>query len=330
MRSNAENTFIYVSILWKDLARMTSGVDVLEQLSSLKSRVHSNELYHLYDLMFEWLKKAEDEYGKLYLQGILYTVILVSRPLKLQELAMAAGLPGRFLDYSDEHGGQYKVGEFVEKCGHFLTIRDGKVYLVHQSVKDYLMRPEASDDLSVPRAWVSAGHAAIARRCLTSLSSTLSFRNLSNLDALTNRKPSEQELATLGALSYACCYWTEHVIQADDQFVDEALVITFFQDSYLPWLEAMGNLGFILQCAQMIWDLKIRWHQSTRPRESDNGLLLAILNDSLRFLDRYQGILKDDPSQAYFLAMFFTSPDSLTRRHCQRHFSSCVRVAYEL
>jgi hypothetical protein len=62
----------------------------------------------------------------------LSAATLAYRPLYLAELAIVSGLPA---EISGDVG---YVRDIVALCGSFLTVKDGIVYLIHQSAKDYL------------------------------------------------------------------------------------------------------------------------------------------------------------------------------------------------
>ncbi|KFZ22755.1 hypothetical protein V502_02757 [Pseudogymnoascus sp. VKM F-4520 (FW-2644)] len=235
-------------------------------------------------------------------------------------------------EYNDKSGGREKVGALIEQCGHFLRIQGGKIYLLHKLAKDFLMR----NDGSTAYFSTTSGrleHARVARRCLVALHSTLENRDFSNIDSLINRELSKV-IQRLNGIEYACYYWFKHVIEAGEQFTDEALVRDFFQERYLPWLEGMGHLESIPHCIQILQALRTaslrHWTGLEHTKSNiDNSPIQDLIYDSFRFLLQHQAIIKEDPTQVYFLAMFFTPKNSQTRQNCRKRVSSCLKVVNE-
>jgi len=62
-----------------------------------------------------------------------FTMALAYRPLHLLELGSLSSLP-EHISKSIDH-----VAKVVRKCGSFVTIREGTVFFIHQSAKDYLL-----------------------------------------------------------------------------------------------------------------------------------------------------------------------------------------------
>jgi hypothetical protein len=65
---------------------------------------------------------------------------------------------------------QDDLEEIIGSCGSFLTLREGVIYFVHQSAKDFLLN-EASDQILPSSA--AHQHHAIFSRSLEALSETL-------------------------------------------------------------------------------------------------------------------------------------------------------------
>jgi hypothetical protein len=93
--------------------------------------------------------------------SVLWASSLACRPLLLSELAVIAGLP---------HNVNPKT--VVQKCSSLLTIKEGKIHLRRQSIREYLERFHQAD--------VVQGHAAIARRSMETISGL--ERNIHGVD----------------------------------------------------------------------------------------------------------------------------------------------------
>ncbi len=70
-------------------------------------------------------------------------------------------------DMSDD---SESISEIIGLCGSFLTIRDGTIYFVHQSAKDYVSTKAVKE---VFPAGLAEAHCRIFNRSLWAMSKTL-------------------------------------------------------------------------------------------------------------------------------------------------------------
>jgi len=132
MQRKANGTFLWVSLIIQELKGVMSW-DVLQVLDEVPM-----ELKDVYRRMVEQIKRLQRQYPELC-QQVLSIVIAAYRPLHLQELYVLSGLPTQVQNVNQS------AAIIVKMCGSFLTIRDDKVYIIHQSAKDFLSK-EASHD----------------------------------------------------------------------------------------------------------------------------------------------------------------------------------------
>ena len=171
---------------------------------------------------------------------ILASTATVYRPITLKELT---SLVEMLEDMSDD---PESLGEIIGLCGSFLTIREGTIYFVHQSAKDYLLT-NAFDEI-FPSGREEA-HYVIFSRSLQVMSRTLR-RDIYNLRALGY--PIERvELPDpdpLAASRYSCIYWVDHLCDWNPNsyanhkvdLQDRGVVDVFVRKKYLYWLEALS------------------------------------------------------------------------------------------
>jgi hypothetical protein len=136
------------------------------------------------------------------------------------------------------------VKEEIGFCGSFLTIREGTIYFVHQSAKDFLLK-KASDNI-FPSS-IRDVHHTIFSQSLRVMAKTLQ-RDMYSLRApgisINQVKPPNPD--PLAAARYSCLYWGDHLIDSDvrgntiDDLKDSGSVCTFLNTSYLYWLEALS------------------------------------------------------------------------------------------
>lgn len=125
----------------------------------------------LYDRMLQQIQCYEDSDRELCIL-VLLIATLGCRPLHLHELCLLAGLHNQQDGFSD-------LESIVSMCGSFITIQNDYVYLVHQSVKDYL--GDAKVSAAIFPSGPSAIHHQIFHESLQTLSGKLR-RNIYNHD----------------------------------------------------------------------------------------------------------------------------------------------------
>lgn len=129
---------------------------------------------------------------------ILATIAVVYRPVTLHELKCLVDIPDHMADDLNT------VMEIIRLCGSFLTVRNGAVYFVHQSVKDFLLE-EASNKIFPFK--LEETHYIIMSRSIRTLSLTLR-RDMYSLGALGYliEKVEQPDPDLLAELHYACVF----------------------------------------------------------------------------------------------------------------------------
>jgi len=196
------------------------------------------ELKDVYRRMIQQIKRLRCQYPELCRQ-VLSTVLATYRPLHLQELHVLSGLP------TQDWNVNQATTAIVKMCGSFLTIREGNVYIIHQSARDFLSK-EARHDL-VP-CGIGNIHQSIFSRSLQVMSKTLR-RDMYGLCTLGY--PAEQieppDPDPLVASRYSCIYWIDHLCdwnpssaKGEVDLQDGGAVSSFLRQRYLYWLEALS------------------------------------------------------------------------------------------
>ncbi|KAK4232878.1 hypothetical protein C8A03DRAFT_39469, partial [Achaetomium macrosporum] len=160
VRQRAENTFLWVALVFKELYRV-DGWDAVEAVQKIPAG-----LTDLYGYMMTKIDKGSER-DRQRCKDVLAAVFLTYRPLSLLELAVGAGLSA-----------MVDPRTIVDKCGSFLKVTGDTVHLIHQSAKDYL---EKNYESRLQPAGPAQGHAEIGRRSIDAMSSMLR-QNMYNLD----------------------------------------------------------------------------------------------------------------------------------------------------
>jgi hypothetical protein len=248
LRSNADNTFLWVALVCQDL-KTTPNWSVMKRLALFPPGLNS-----LYKRMIDQINESNS--AEICLQ-ILASTATLYRPIAVPELV---ALVEQLEDLDDLES----VREIVGFCGSFLTLREDTVYFVHQSAKDFLFKeaytkafPDGSEDV----------RRTILLRSLAILSKTL-HRDMYSLDApgysIENVKLSE--IDPLAVSRYPCIYWIDHLCDlkpkslanrvGDLQVLDA--VNEFLRKKYLYWLEGLSlckSVGKGVVSMEKLWSL---------------------------------------------------------------------------
>lgn len=231
MHRKAEGTFLWVALVAKELEKVQTW-DVLEIIEQMPAG-----LVPLYERMMGSIQRLSPA-NREYCRRVISTAAIVYRPLRLCELGLLACLP---VDISSRPG---SIAKAVAMCGSFLTIRDDSVYLIHQSVKDYLAEEGAS---SIFTSGIAATHQTIFSRSLQVMTDVL------QRDMYALRQPGypidkvePPNPDPLETVRYACVYWIDHLRDCDPSsnaatdLRDDGSVAKFLTSKYLYWLEALS------------------------------------------------------------------------------------------
>ncbi|KKO96442.1 hypothetical protein THAR02_11457 [Trichoderma harzianum] len=190
LSSNSNNTFLWVALVCQNLEKI-SLQSPLRTLNKFPPRLDS-----LYKRMLEQIHDLEDVADAKFCYQILATVLLVYRPVTLAELSSLVESP------DDNPADAELVHKAIGFCGSFLTVRDGRIYVIHQSAKDYLSGKAAPTIFPSGSANV---HGVIFARSLQAMSATLR-RNIYNLyspgTSINNIEAPDPD--PLAAIQYSC------------------------------------------------------------------------------------------------------------------------------
>lgn len=211
----------------------------------------------LYDRMMNQIL-CEPSMRVDHCKQILRSAAVAYRPLRLQELAGTTELPDKMFD-NDKY-----LGDLVERCGSFLTLRKETIFFIHQSAKDYLT---SGNGRKVLRWDQVEEHGKTAIQSLNILSKTLK-RDICGLHepgTLTSEVRERVVEDALLRISYACCYWVYHLsdylaepdhARLDTTILsDGGIVHKFLLEHLLHWLEVLSLSRRLSEGVAMIREL---------------------------------------------------------------------------
>ena len=246
MREKANGTFLWVALVIDELSK-TDSWDMLEVLKELPEKLDS-----LYDRIIQQIQNLKRRNPK-YCQLVLSAATLAYRPLYLAELAIVSGLPTAIAAHTT------RIRDIIAQCGSFLTVKESVVYLIHQSVKDYLGTRASYIFPSGP----SEVHHAMFTRSVRALSGGILRRNMYSLPYLgiTIDDVEVPEEDPLAGVRYSCVHWARHFCDAGPgnsgfETGDLEMIYLFIQSFFLYWLEAVALLQSMSESIISIRQLK--------------------------------------------------------------------------
>jgi hypothetical protein len=245
---NADGTFLWVALVCKQLEHTNRR----KTLSVLKS--FPPGLQPFYQRMIEQMRILNDSEDFELCKRILASLTLAYQPIPLKELVLIAGLPDELSDDLQS------LEEIVELCGSFLIIRNGIIYFVHQSAKDYLCTH--ADHEIFPNGRTEA-HYGMVSRSLQVMSDTLQ-RDIYNMwDPGTSiNQINLVDPDPLAQIRYACIYWISHLCEIDSSSRDQVglcvgrTIHVFIKKHFLHWLEALSLMRSMSTGVVMIGKLE--------------------------------------------------------------------------
>ncbi|KAL3418555.1 ankyrin repeat protein [Phlyctema vagabunda] len=210
--------------------------------------------------------------------SLLRWIALAMKPLSLQELFIAI-----HAEVSDGLTKEQVVLDHASFCGHLLVIRDNRIQLVHQSLKDYLLRDQQAGDstLEMFRIKPAAAHKEIAEGCVPFLEENI-------CDMITDDFHLRRGIEA-ASLSYPFVYWPEHALQAS-------------------WSPPDVRRPFFME-ETSIWSRYVHFFQRFDQRKSQIPLDVDVGDSLLMVISRYnmtslmQAILDNTTDSSKKLAM---------------------------
>lgn len=256
---------------------------------------------------YETLLKRVDDGDKEAVRVVLHLMIAARRPLTLSEMNIALNIRIR-AEISDEESLELSTDDefkqwLLHTCGFFITIYDNRVYFIHQTAKEFLLRPDLENSRSDGDWYHSItnqnAERMIAERCIAYLSLKQfhgrAFRDrASHIQDVQLEYESEQEVADVHPrvwcadpwkvdsaydrmfsdfkfLHYALGFWARHFRSC--QYMDEATVFDVgdsFFDKYLALFATTspGPPPWLL--VTLHGDRYLDWHDEDHQRYYDH------------------------------------------------------------
>ncbi|RDW59908.1 hypothetical protein BP6252_12995 [Coleophoma cylindrospora] len=321
LSDRSQSTFLWVSLVCKELEDVES-YDVIDVLNEMPPGL--TPLYQRMINQVKALKRKDFEYCR----QVLAAITLSFRPLHVLELRGISGLPEKFLVEFQQ------IEKVVRKCGQFLTIRDGVVYFIHQSAKDFLNQKETAFIFPDGSARM---HYEVLSRSISIMSQTLK-RDIYNLGmpgiTVKEARACRPNPDPLIPIQYACSYWVDHIANCniDDStnggyLSNWGLVHEFLRKHLLHWVEALSLVGKSNRGIPALQGLA----RMIRPRLTDLEpqiipSLSSFVYDALRIFRRCYLAVKEAPLQIYSAGLLFAPLNSIVRKHFNSEIPDWIQI----
>ncbi|KAK1465499.1 hypothetical protein CCUS01_07617 [Colletotrichum cuscutae] len=203
----------------------------------------------------------------------------------------------------------------VRCCGSFLSLRDGTVYFVHQSARDFLLNKEEDTFANLFPGGVEGLHWAVCLRSLDAISKVMR-RNIYELEdvGIAHKDIIMPKPNPLASVAYSCAFWMKHLGESstDRDIKDYEFVNEFLRTNFLYWLEALALIGELLQAVQGIQKLQ---NMIRGKPASKDGSITDLVHDANRFLLYHKEMIAEFPLQIYESALLFSPEESIVRKH---------------
>ncbi|KAF2193662.1 WD40 repeat-like protein [Zopfia rhizophila CBS 207.26] len=291
----ANNTFLWVALVCQNLEKI-SRWNIFVKLNAFPPGLDP-----LYERMMKQICNSDD--ADLCKQ-ILASIAIVCQPITLKELASLVEM------LEDMSTDLESLEEIITLCGSFLTTREGTIYFVHQSAKDYLFT-KAFDKI-FPSGREEA-HYVIFSRSLLVMSRTLR-RDIYNLRRLGYpiERIEQQDPDPLAVSRYSCIYWVNHLCDScanhGVDLRDGGAVDEFVRKKFLYWLEALSLCRSMSHGVVSMAKL-----EALIQGRADASALIELVRDARRFIMYHKLAIEKGPLQAYASALVFSPARSLIR-----------------
>ena len=215
------------------------GIDVVDSL-----------YYQVISAALQGLRKPEKRGLKL----VLGSIIIAKNPLRIKDLTELLGVKDALLN------------SIIAQLSPILSMSNTcYLHICHQSVADFLLDSERSQDLWVDPQFYSL---CLARSCLKLMNAKLKFNffDLKTSHVLNKDIPELNDhinSVKSTALDHACYFWASYLQKGCNKVLElevQAAVENFLMVHLLHWLEIMSLMGTVNHAAQLLLSVA-NWSQ---------------------------------------------------------------------
>ncbi|KAL6911038.1 putative ankyrin repeat protein [Trichoderma evansii] len=286
LTSRAGQTFIWISIVLKKIKAVTSPLSEVDMEKIITQS--PSDLTALYEDIMTQIMHSEN----VIQQKLLAWVVYGQQALTLPELQEALSVQSDSSSVESTKKHMIRLTEYVVTSVAILEISFGRVYLIHQSAKDFLLLSGHLADAEFCR--ILRPSAYLGRICMV----YLCFSEFKS-GPCRDRGDLDQRIRHYPFLRYAARNWHRH-IQAEDDISGFANIIRQITEPRSPTLLAWGEVAGILDLdkAENVWDIATRAHIPWLPELSEFRARGTIVDQSRVKLAATSGLAGSDALSA--------------------------------
>lgn len=251
----AQNTYLWVALVFRDI--FEDRLSPRQAMNKIKES--PDDIFALYDRMMARIDQQKNEQDKGYCKDLLAAVCFASRPLSKEEAHVLAGLPSNV-----------GIDEILRFCGSFLVVRDGTIYMLHNTTREHLRKYFASREDDI--------HFQMFSRSVAAMSKDLRYNmySLSPGSESAHIEPMKHDALT--SIKYSCEFWVAHLRERSEPLADNGAVLGFLDIHFLHWLESLSLMHKVPSVFPAINDLLSKAEVRLPGRER-NGISTSKLNN---------------------------------------------------
>lgn len=235
VRKKAQNTFLWVSLVFKVLAQVKDwrALEKLGEIPEGLEGLYKKMMAHI-DTMYE------DE--KVPCKAVLGATCVARRSLSYQEMHLVAGISS-----------EIPIKDIIQLCGSFLAVQKETVHLLHHTAGQWLAEHFQSDQAN---GKIERIHQNMATHSIVAMSKKLRF-NMYNMDPATPAHDMQLPGSNnpLESLRYSCEFWIHHLRSISDQL---SQAFDFLKIHFLHWLESLSLINKIPSASPAIRKLLVK------------------------------------------------------------------------
>ncbi|KAN0081030.1 hypothetical protein V8E54_004234 [Elaphomyces granulatus] len=217
-------TYLWVHLT---LDLIESDIDI-DKIGIVNATSHlPKTVYEAYDRI---LSKSHDSKKA---KRILHIIVAAARPLSLKEMALALTIRGNHRSYSDvDLKPEDRFRETIRDiCGLFVTIIDSRIYLLHQTAKEFLVQNDLEihpESFHGDLKWRHSLRPADSHRVLTEICMRYLLFTEFEANPLENDTMLSQYNGSHVFLDYSARHWASHVCEShigvDDDVATQSML----------------------------------------------------------------------------------------------------------
>jgi ankyrin repeat domain-containing protein 50 len=234
-------TYLWVHLVFADLNR----ADILNKNDLRKAIL---EMPHTVEQAYN--KILQKSHNPEMVRKILHIIVAAERPLDFSEMSVALAFQaGEHREIQDLQRDLLSLDRLQtairEACSLFVVIRDSKIFLIHQTAREFLVRmpPRYSQTRSPSLEWQYALGLSESHRLLSEI--CIQYLLLADFKGVTwaTSKQLPVNDKGFGLLNYAAAYWANHFRQGQETSGSALamLALRLCQPDWLHWLDVYGR-----------------------------------------------------------------------------------------